>query len=164
MLDDEFSEIILAVRRVFQFGKRLKKMDERCVILDTESLQSQVSHGFHRLVKTLTGETKRVAVPHDLPQRLARLVPNLPSTSDIGCTLLTAYEPSLCHHDHNTRGWFRAQCGTILHFQTTSTVHNTDGSRPFHPQVQLCRPQDEDNGTKELLIGSTICLEIRWLA
>lgn len=35
MLDDEVSKIILGVLRLFQFRKRLEKIDERCVILDT---------------------------------------------------------------------------------------------------------------------------------
>ena len=116
------------------------------------------------LVEILTGETRCVAVPHYLPQHLERLVANLPSTSDRVCTVLTAYEPSLCHHDHNTRGWFHVQCGTTLHFQTTSRVHDKDGSTLFRPQVQPCRPRDDDNSTKGRLIRSTICLEIRWLA
>lgn len=115
-------------------------------------------------MKTLTGETTRAAVPHNLPQHLARLVANFPSTDGIGCTVLTAYEPSPCHHGHNTPGCSHVQCGTILPVQTSSTVDNKDGSTLFRPQDQPCRPQDDDSLTKDHLVDSLRYLEIRWLA
>lgn len=46
--DDEVPEILLGVQRLFQFPKGLEKVDERCVILDTESFQSHFSHRLHR--------------------------------------------------------------------------------------------------------------------
>lgn len=102
MLDHEVSEIKLAVRGLFQFQKRLQKDDDRGAILDARFDQWHFSHRFHRLVKILTGVIKCAAIPHELPQHLARPVADLPSISDIGGTLLTPFQSSLCHHGRNT--------------------------------------------------------------
>lgn len=57
MLDDDVSEIILRVLRLFQFQERLEKINERRVILDTESHQPHFHNRSYWLVEVLTGET-----------------------------------------------------------------------------------------------------------